>query len=72
LNKKKASFRPTEVLPFNFQETKKGVQREYLDEENQTMKLTKIKPSVDKVEEAKKWRHHKPKIEPQSTKQFER
>lgn len=36
------------------------------------MKLTKVKPSVDKVEEAKKWRHHKPKIEPQSTKQFER
>ena len=44
----------------------------YFDEENLIQKNQIEKPKIDKVEEAKKWRNHKPAIQPPSTEGFER
>lgn len=35
------------------------------------MRLTKTKPLVDKLEEAKKWRNHKPTYQPPSIKKWD-
>ncbi|EAR83067.2 EF hand protein (macronuclear) [Tetrahymena thermophila SB210] len=71
LDKKRRGKRPTEVLPFNFQESRKLPPRDYLDQENELMRLTKTKPAVDKLQEAMKWRDHKPKYQPPSIQKWE-
>lgn len=49
-------MRTTEPAPFNFQQSHKGVDRPYLDRENET----KIVVKTDKVEEARKKMSVKP------------
>ncbi|KAL4467669.1 hypothetical protein ABPG74_013004 [Tetrahymena malaccensis] len=71
LDKKRRGKRPTEVLPFNFQESRKLPPRDYLDQENELMRQTKTKPAVDKLQEAMKWRDHKPKYQPPSIQKWE-
>ena len=60
-------MRTTEPAPFNFQQSHKGVDRPYLDRENET----KIVIKTDKVEEARKKMSVKPIRQPPSTKKWE-
>ncbi|CAD8106877.1 unnamed protein product [Paramecium primaurelia] len=68
LNRKKLQMRTTEPEPFNFQQSHKGVDRPYLDRENET-KINTVKE--DKIEEARKKMSIKPARQPPSTKKWE-
>lgn len=64
-------MRTTEPKPFNFTNTHKGPQRDYMDIENAMMKQTNTAAPVDPVVQARKAMSRKPVKQPASTKKWE-
>lgn len=70
LDRKRSNKRPTETRPFAFQESKKGVMRDYLDVENQYKKAAKDETRRDPFESVRKLKSIKPKMQPHTTKKM--
>lgn len=70
LDRKRRNKRPTESKPFHFQESKKGVQRDYLDIENKYRKAAKDDARRDPFESVRKLKETKPKMQPHTTKKM--
>jgi len=70
LDRKRKSKRPTEPQPFNFQETTKGVTREYLDKDNFYKKAAKDDGKRDPFESVERLKNIKPKYQPPTTKKM--